>query len=224
MRQEEMLDYQKRVVELFDIKSTTLNHNQVVNIEEKFKIGFTYFDVNIDVFAFLLDKNNKLISDDYVVFYNSTLRLNVKNRGADDTVIPPIIKLQKIDYCSSRPTDPEMAVIGTMEHATGAIPFEDHPDDQTWDFDLSRLNPDIHKIIIVANTLEKVYFKNLNLITRFYYAHHNKLECEYLYLPCKNDEYHTIEICSMYKEQNQWKLYTCGKKSDDICKLFIKYK
>ena len=230
MTNEDILQYETGT---FNVKSRTLSDNEIVPVEEKFKVGFLYFGSlpaqnSIDIYAFLLDKNNKLLSDDYVVNHNSRLRLKVKNRGADDTVISPIIELQstdEIDCCATRPTDPEMAVIGVMIYATGAIPFEMHPDAITWDFDLSRLSPEVDKVIIVANKYRKFESEWIGFLTRFYYPYQDTLDAEFLYyVPSeKYEDCSTVEICGIYKENNNWKIKTIGKEYSYINLLFENY-
>lgn len=225
--------YLQALIEAFNVKSKILNDNDSVAIEDKFKIGFTYFSleqpiVYIKEFALLLDKNDKLISDDYLVYCNSKLRLKVKNRGADDTIIPPIIKMQsndKIDPCATRPTDPEMAVIGAMQQATGAIPFEMKPDMKTLDFDLSRLNPDVDKVIIGVYAIRDLCIGDIDLVTRFYYTHQNPLDTDYMHvLSDKFDNCYAVEICGIYREGQSWNIKPIDKGYNDINQLIEKYK
>ena len=104
-------------------------------------------DFDLDVSAFLIGANGKVLTDDYMVFYNSEKRLKAKT---DFTLLTPItivpssnwednLKMRK----ESRPTDPEISVIGSIDLEEGG--------EERLDIDLSKVRADVQRIIICAS-------------------------------------------------------------------------
>lgn len=216
------------------IKGQILLNGDSALVEQKFKMGFGWnANVDIDILALLINDNGKLVSDNHLVFYNSELRLKVKDPGWDNELAQPIEifhdTLLSDVQSSSRPTDPEMSVIGSIEYRRCPIPFEEAPDDETWDIDLSKTHQDVKQIIFCANIYNGQYrqqnFKHVtDFFARLYYSHHNKLETEYLYELNHNNHYNTIvEICRLFKDKNCWKIAPIGIGHSDISDMLNKY-
>ena len=228
-------DYREYLANKFSIANKRIYKGEKAEIDNLFKIGFGYDwreGYNINGFAFILGNDDKIISSDHLVFYNSTLRLKVKNPGADPDLVSPIEILSPNQfnnvYIESRATDPEISVIGSMEPRTGAIPFEMKPDNEIWDIDLSRLHPSARRVIFCASIYDSdirgLNLSDANLFTRLYYPYQQGLETEYLFIP--NEDYSTcgaIEIFSFEKYSKGWEVVVLGKGYHDIRDIMNKY-
>ena len=228
-------DNKEYLVKQFNIANKLIYRGDNVEIDHLFKIGFGYDwreGYNINGFAFILGVDDKIISSDHLVFYNSTLRLKVKNPGANPDLASPIEILSPDQfndvYVESRATDPEISVIGSMEPRTGAIPFEIKPDNEIWDIDLSRLHPDAKKVVFCASIYDSdirgLNLADANLFTRLYYSYQQGLETEYLFIP--NEDYKTcgaIEIFSIERSSKGWEVVGLGKGYQDMRDIMNKY-
>lgn len=228
-------DNKEYLAKQFNIANKLIYRGDNVAIDHLFKIGFGYDwreGYNINGFAFILGTDDKIISSDHLVFYNSTLRLKVKNPGANPDLASPIEILSPDQfndvYVESRATDPEISVIGSMEPRTGAIPFEIKPDNEIWDIDLSRLHPDAKKVIFGASIYDSdirgLNLADANLFTRLYYSYQQGLETEYLFIP--NEDYKTcgaIEIFSIERSSKGWEVVGLGKGYQDMRDIMNKY-
>lgn len=228
-------DNKEYLVKQFNIANKLIYRGDNVEIDHLFKIGFGYDwreGYNINGFAFILGSDDKIISSDHLVFYNSTLRLKVKNPGANPDLASPIELLSPDQfndvYVESRATDPEISVIGSMEPRTGAIPFEIKPDNEIWDIDLSRLHPDAKKVVFCASIYDSdirgLNLADANLFTRLYYSYQQGLETEYLFIP--NEDYKTcgaIEIFSIERSSKGWEVVGLGKGYQDMRDIMNKY-
>lgn len=231
-----IFDEKEYYTKIFKINNKQIFAGDHVHISDKFKIGFGWEWTEgelIDFMAILIGADGKIISDDHLVFYNSSCRLKVTNPGACNELASPVKILSPLDFkevsIESRPTDPEMSVIGDITYRTGAIPFEIKPDNDTWDIDLSKVHPDVVQIIFVANIFNSESNDRRRIadkmnFTRFYYSHQQGLETEYLYIP--RGDYSScgaLEICSVSKNPDGWEIQPLGKGHENIKELFKKY-
>lgn len=100
-------------------------------------------DFDLDVSAFLLTSDKKILSDDYLVFYNSELRVRPSNlskivRYTEWTHGKPdwTTSENKAMRFESRPTDPELSVIGSIDDEDGST--SEDGDDETMDINLTK--------------------------------------------------------------------------------------
>ena len=229
-------DYKEYTANKFNIANKRIYKGDNVHIEDKLKIGFGWEWADgepIDFMAILINSDGKIISDDHLVFYNSSHRLRVTNPGACNELAYPIEILTPKDFkeveIESRPTDPEMSVIGDIVYCTGAIPFESKPDNDTWDIDLSKVHPDVECIVFCASIFasesnnQRRIGDRLNFI-RFYYRHQQGLETEYLYIPIGDfSSYGALETCCLNKGIDGWDLIPLGNGYLSIHEIIKKY-
>lgn len=104
-------------------------------------------DFDLDVSAFLMGENGKVLTDDYMVFYNSEKRLKADEEG---NLIQPVQIVPSSNWrdnsrlrSESRPTDPEISVIGSIDLEEGG--------EERLDIDLSKVNSRVQRIIICAS-------------------------------------------------------------------------
>ncbi len=111
-------------------------------------------DFDLDVSAFLVGIDGKILSDDYLVFYNSEKRLKVHLSGTNEgELIKPLTIVSSTEWIDnkemrqqSRPVDPEISVIGSIDDEDGKT--SEDGDDETMDIDLSRVRSEINEIVI----------------------------------------------------------------------------
>lgn len=178
------------------------------------------YDFDLDVSAFMLNKTKKVIGDDYVVFYNSESRLKVDSKG---NLIKPLAIVNASYWGNnndkmrqeSRPVDPEMSVIGSLDDEDGST--SDDGDDETMDIDLSKVNPDIEEIIICVSIYEYEKRKqNFGQVERAYVrlyrpGKENMGEEEYIYdLTEDFSADHAVEFCRLYRHNGDWKIQALG--------------
>jgi len=132
---------------------------------EKFSVGLGWHvnedatkihDFDLDVSAFMVNASGKIPTDDYLVFYNSEKRLKAEKEGkltAPVEIVPYTLwKSNQEMREQSRPTDPNMAVIGSIDNEEG----NDEGDAETLDIDLRKVPADINRIIICVSIYDAV--------------------------------------------------------------------
>lgn len=127
---------------------------------QKFSVGLGWKvnelpneNFDLDVSAFMVTSFGKIPTDDYLVFYNSELRLRANNLGE---LKQPLKIVPFTEWSNnvamreeSRPTDPEISVIGSIDNTIGGP-----GDSETLDIDLSKVRADIERIIICVSIYE----------------------------------------------------------------------
>jgi len=171
------------------------------------------FDFDLDVAAFMIGSNKKTISDDYLVFYNSEKRVK-----PDDlkTIVPSSLWPNNDDLRQfSRPVDPELSVIGSIDDEDGQT--SEDGDDETMDIDLSKVRSDVQEIIINVSIYEYQKRKqNFGQVERAYVrlykpGHDKEGEEEYRY--DLTEDFSTcasIEFCRLYRYNGEWKIQALG--------------
>ena len=145
--------------------------------------GASQFDFDLDVAAFMIGSNKKTLSDDYLVFYNSEKRVKPNDLK---TIVPSSLWSNNDDLRQlSRPVDPELSVIGSIDDEDGKT--SEDGDDETMDIDLSKVRSDIQEIIINVSIYEYLKRKqNFGQVERAYVrlykpGHDKEGEEEYRY-------------------------------------------
>ena len=202
-------------------------------IDGEFKIGFEWNwseNVDINIFAFLLGEDGKIISDKHLVFYNSNLRLRVEHPGTLNTLASPveILPLEAFKEFSieSRPTDPELSVIGDIEYRKS--PSSGHEDLESWDINLRRVHPKVQQIIFCAGIYQpastgKTLADDLTYV-RFYHPEQKVEEAAFLYII--EDDYTSsgaVEICNLNRCEEGWELLPVSIGHENVEKLISKY-
>ena len=128
--------------------------NRVLDMN-KFHVGLGWdvnedasqFDFDLDVAAFMVGSNKKILTDDYLVFYNSDNRV----KPNDLSRIVPASNWSNNDKLrtESRPVDPELSVIGSIDDEDGKT--SEDGDDEIMDIDLSKVRSDVQEIIITVS-------------------------------------------------------------------------
>ena len=204
-----------------------------VDIRDKFKIGIRWDWTpghQLVSFAFLLDKDGKLVSDNHLVWKDSDLRLEVEHPGVQNTLASPIkilpSKAFKEVYIESRPTDPEMSVIGGIQYRTCPVPFELDPDHESWDIDLSKVHPSVEQIVFCASIYDLKNnpqpMEDYLTFVRFHYPDQKGIETEYLYLPRGYGMCSAVEIFTLTKGPNGWHITPKRTGYQNIEELFTR--
>ena len=144
---------------------------------------------DLDVLAIgLTEKNGKAVSDEYVVFYNSI------KKTAD-----------------GKPCDPEQAIIHSGDNRTGS----GDGDDEVINIDFTKINPSVNAILFVVNvyneTGNRMNFGQIKKPRAKVYEN-GSTEASYVYeLDEDFSTATTIEICSVYKHNGEWKVQAIGE-------------
>ena len=174
-------------------------------------------DFDLDVSAFMVDASGKIPTDDYLVFYNSEKRLRADENGR---LISPIKIVPYTDWRSnddmraqSRPVDPEISVIGSIDNEEG----DDEGDAETIDMELSKVRSDIEKIIICvsiydAKNRRQNFGQVENAYVRIYSEGNNALGQEEIIYDLTEDfsTCASVEFVQLYRHNGTWKVKALG--------------
>ena len=193
---------------------------------EKFSVGLGWQvredasakdDFDLDVSAFMVDASGKIPTDDYLVFYNSEKRLRADENGR---LISPIKIVPYTDWRSnddmraqSRPVDPEISVIGSIDNEEG----DDEGDAETIEMELSKVRSDIEKIIICvsiydAKNRRQNFGQVENAYVRIYSEGNNALGQEEIIYDLTEDfsTCASVEFVQLYRHNGTWKVKALG--------------
>lgn len=192
---------------------------------EKFSVGLGWQvredasaseDFDLDVSAFMVDASGKIPTDDYLVFYNSEKRLKADENGK---LISPVKIVPYTDWRSnddmraqSRPVDPEISVIGSIDNEEGG-----DGDAETIDMELSKVRSDIQKIIICVSIYDaKKRRQNFgqveNAYVRIYSEGHEGMGQEEIIYDLTEDfsTCASVEFVQLYRYNGAWKVKALG--------------
>lgn len=185
--------------------------------------GASQYDFDLDVAAFMVGDNKKTIGDDYLVFYNSEKRLKVHLSGPNKGKLIDPIKIVPSSLWSnndklreeSRPVDPEISVIGSIDDTDG-LTSEDG-DDETMDINLEKVHQDVKEIIITVSIYEWEKRKqNFGQVERAYvrlYKPGNDADGKEDYRYDLTEDFSacaSIEFCRLYRYNGEWKVQATG--------------
>lgn len=175
--------------------------------------GASQFDFDLDVAAFLVGSNKKTLGDDYLVFYNSEKRVKP---GDLKNIVPSSLwsdndKLRK----ESRPVDPELSVIGSIDDEDGKT--SEDGDDETMDINLNKVRPDVQEIIITVSIYEwEKRRQNFGQVERAYvrlYRPGNDADGKEDYKYDLTEDFSacaSVEFCRLYRHNGLWKVQATG--------------
>ena len=181
------------------------------------------FDFDLDVSAFMLNKNKKTPADDYVVFYNSEKRLKVYLDGPNKGELVKPLQITPYTYWSSndamreesRPVDPELSVIGSIDDEDGTT--SEDGDDETMDIDLSKVRDDIQEIIITVSIHKYAERRqNFGQVERAYvrlYKPGQEADGQGEFIYDLTEDFSTcasVEFCRLYRHNGEWKVQATG--------------
>lgn len=195
---------------------------QNANIElNKFHIGLGWdvredgtssYDFDLDVSAFMITKDKKILTDDYLVFYNSEKRVRPDNlsRIVSASEWSGNAAVRK----ESRPVSPDLSVIGSIDDEDGSV--SDDGDDETMDIDLSKVDSSIEEIVVCVSIYE-YQKRNQNFgqvehaYVRIYKPGQADGEGEYVF--DLTEDYSvcaSVEFCRLYRHGGSWKIQALG--------------
>lgn len=180
-------------------------------------------DFDLDVSAFMLNANKKTPADDYLVFYNSEKRLKVYLSGTNKgELVKPLQIVPYTNWSSnddmrsqSRPVDPELSVIGSIDDEDGTT--SEDGDDETMDIDLSKVREDIQDIIITVSIHKYAERKqNFGQVERAYvrlYRPGQEADGQGEFIYDLTEDFSTcasVEFCRLYRYKGEWKIQATG--------------
>jgi tellurium resistance protein TerD len=184
-------------------------------------------EFDLDVSAFMLNENGKLLNDNYLVFYNSELRVLPENIFKIEPYNSTQYPNKERDYrLKTRPVDPDFSVHGSIDDTSGEV--SEGGDDENMNIDLSKVSKDIKEIIIVASIYEyDVRNQNFGQVDDSYISIYDENSNTELYKFELNEDYSictAIEFCRIYRRGDEWKVQAIGKgHSDGLNSLVSKY-
>lgn len=189
--------------------------------------GMSQYDFDLDVSAFMIGKNKKVINDNYLVFYNSEdpYRVDPKNLATaqhPDTSKYPGYTDEDGKYHSpndewrekTRPISPDWSVIGSIDDMDG-LTSEDG-DDETMDINLLKVNDKVEEIIICVSIYDYANrLQNFGQVERAYVRLYKpgqaEGEGEYIYdLTEDFSSCASVEFCRLYRHNGEWKIQALG--------------
>ena len=194
--------------------------NRVLDMN-KFHVGLGWdvnedasqFDFDLDVAAFMVGSNKKILTDDYLVFYNSEKR--VKPNDLSRIVLASNWSNNDKLRTESRPVDPELSVIGSIDDEDGKT--SEDGDDEIMDIDLSKVRSDVQDIIITVSIFEyQKRRQNFGQVERAYvrlYKPGNDAEGREDYRYDLTEDFSTcasVEFCRLYRRNGEWKVQALG--------------
>lgn len=194
--------------------------NRVLDMN-KFHVGLGWdvnedasqFDFDLDVAAFMVGSNKKILTDDYLVFYNSEKR--VKPNDLSRIVLASNWSNNDKLRTESRPVDPEISVIGSIDDEDGKT--SEDGDDEIMDIDLSKVRSDVQEIIITVSIYEyQKRRQNFGQVERAYvrlYKPGNDAEGREDYRYDLTEDFSTcasVEFCRLYRRNGEWKVQALG--------------
>ena len=175
--------------------------------------GASQYDFDLDVAAFMIGTNKKIISDDHLVFYNSEKR--VKPNDLNKIVLASLWSNNDEMRKESRPVDPDLSVIGSIDDEDG-LTSEDG-DDETMDINLSKVSNVVQEIIITVSIYEyQERSQNFGQVERAYvrlYKPENEAEGKEDYRYDLTEDFSTcasVEFCRIYRYNGEWKVQALG--------------
>ncbi len=184
-------------------------------------------DFDLDVSAFMLGENGKVINENYLVFYNSELRVLPTNIFSLEHYNPTKYPNREKDYrLKTRPVDPDFSIHGSVDDTSGNV--SDGGDDENLNIDLSKISPLVKEIIIVASIYEyDIRKQNFGQVDDSYISIYDENSNSELYKYELNEDFSictAIEFCRIYKRGNEWKVQATGiGHTDGLNNLVAKY-
>ena len=173
-------------------------------------------DFDLDVAAFMLGADKKLISDNYLVFYNSDKRVLPSNLKVivPSSNWPSTEDGKKQMRHESRPVDPDISVIGSLDDEDGST--SEDGDDETMDINLSKMNPAVQEIVICVSIYDyEARKRNFGQVERAYVRLYKpgQADGEGEYIYDLSEDFSTcasVEFCRLYRRNGEWKIQALG--------------
>ena len=169
-------------------------------------------DFDLDVSAFMITESGKILSDDYLVLYNSEKRVRPSN--LNKIVLDTEFSSNEAMRHESRPVDPDLSVIGSLDDEDGET--SEDGDDETMDINLNRVNPNITEIVICVS-IHKFAERKQNFgqveraYVRLYKPGQVEGEGEFIYDLTEDFSACTaVEFCRIYRKNGEWKIKATG--------------
>lgn len=189
--------------------------------------GVSPYDFDLDVSAFMIGADKKLINDNYLVFYNSEDPYRVapedltKPQHPDSQKYPAYTDENGIFHTeemhwreATRPISPEFSVIGSIDDTNGQT--SEDGDDEIMDINLSKVDSNVQEIIIVVSIYEyQKRRQNFGQVERAYVRLYKpgqaEGEGEFVYdLTEDFSSCASVEFCRLYRKDGIWKIQALG--------------
>lgn len=188
--------------------------------------GASPYPFDLDVSAFMIGANKKILNDDFLVYYNSEHRVLPSNLTRFEpfsaSKYPPYTDTQGCYHLAdmhwkeeTRPVSPEFSVIGSIDDQDGST--SEDGDDEIMDIDLSKVSNDIQEIVITVSIYDYQNRKqNFGQVERAYvrlYKQGQETEGQEDFRYDLNEDFSicaSIEFCRLYRYKGEWKIQATG--------------
>jgi tellurium resistance protein TerD len=184
-------------------------------------------EFDLDVSAFMIGDNGKVINENYLVFYNSDLRVDPNNINVLEQYSSSKHPDKEKDFrLKTRPVDPDFSVHGSIDDTDSKT--SDGGDDENMNIDLSKISPLVKEIIIVASIYEyDIRKQNFGQVDDSYISIYDEKANSEMYKYELNEDFSTctaIEFCRIYRRGTEWKVQATGiGHTDGLNNLVAKY-
>lgn len=186
------------------------------------------FDFDLDVSAFMLGVNKKILNDNFLVFYNSEdpYRVSPNNltipQHPDNKKYPGYTDEEGVYHTpemewreKTRPVSPDWSVIGSLDDTDGKT--SEDGDDEVMDIDLSKVRPEVQEIIITVSIYEyQKRRQNFGQVERAYvrlYKPGQEADGQGEFIYDLTEDFSTcasVEFCRLYRHNGEWKVQATG--------------
>jgi tellurium resistance protein TerD len=183
------------------------------------------YPYDLDVSAFMMNSNDKVPKDEFLVFYNSERRVSPDNLMQIEPQNP--IKYpsyldedgQEISQHENwrrktRPVDPEFSIFGSLDDMEGEV--SEGGDDETMNIDLKKVPAQITHIIIAVSIYDfSKRRQNFGQVDDSYISIYNEVlnSKEPLYKYELNEDFSSctaVEFVKIFRVGNLWKVEAIG--------------
>ena len=186
------------------------------------------FDFDLDVSAFMLGVNKKILNDNFLVFYNSEdpYRVSPNNltipQHPDNKKYPGYTDKDGVYHTpemewreKTRPVSPDWSVIGSLDDTDGKT--SEDGDDEVMDIDLSKVRPEVQEIIITVSIYDyQSRRQNFGQVERAYvrlYKPGQEADGQGEFIYDLTEDFSTcasVEFCRLYRYNGEWKVQATG--------------
>ena len=183
----------------------------------------TGFDFDLDASAFMIGENKKIPTEDYLVFYNSEMRVLPENT----LKLEPFNPIKYSPYKNkkgenktgkdnwqekTRPVSVDFSVIGSFDDTSGNE--SDGGDDETININLAKVDEKVSEIVLTATIYDYEQRKqNFGQVKNSYIRLFNELTGEDIAKYELDEDFSVetaVEFGRLYKRNGEWKFEAMG--------------
>jgi tellurium resistance protein TerD len=179
-------------------------------------------DFDLDVSAFILGANKKVLSEKHIVYYNSDDRILPEKLERGIIEVETYSPIQYPNYeedfrVKTRPVSPNFEVIGSLDDKTGTT--SDGDDDEDMYIDLSKIDKSATEIVIVVSIYDADERRqNFGQVRNSYIRVLNTHSGEELFKYELDEDFFAetaVEFGRIYQRDGNWRFEALGSGTKD---------